>query len=80
MALPSHVVAGGTGWAVATLGTGLSKPATWTGCRKERLGSAFWEGGSGDPGVAMQDQLPLSYAYRPHSVSPSILGDRGRPP
>lgn len=29
MALPSNMVAGGTRWAAATLGTGLSKPATW---------------------------------------------------
>lgn len=43
MALPSNMVAGGTRWAAATLGTGLSKPATWAGCRKGRIRQAFLE-------------------------------------
>ena len=36
MTLPGDVVAGGARGALAALGTGLSKPAGWAGCREAR--------------------------------------------
>lgn len=65
---------------MATLGAGLSKPAIWTGCRKGGVRQAFLEGKGQLPPARQLGPGTVVCAHRPRSVSPSILGDRGRPP
>lgn len=49
VALPSDMVAGGTGWAAATLSTGLAKPTMLTGCEKCRNEVSFLGTGQREP-------------------------------
>ena len=83
--LPSDVVAGGTRVALAALGTGLSKPAGWAGCREARGGGGEpWSGGGGPRGSPSEGPAPPWApaelgAHRSHTAGPSTLQGRGRP-